>query len=164
MMVAYATMVMHSPRVPDDFRAVLQGFIRRFGLLAGDQTPCGKPLPPSDAHALMLLLEAGDEGVLPSEIARRLGVDKSTASRLVARLVDRGHVSDGPEPADARSRPIRLTRNGVRVATEIEEASRRRFDQVLERIPVRRRRDVIAALRELVSALDGIDRDQGENQ
>jgi hypothetical protein len=28
------------------------GFIRAFGLLSNDQTPCGQPMAPSDAHAL----------------------------------------------------------------------------------------------------------------
>lgn len=148
----------------DDFRGLLQGFIRRFGLLAGDQTPCGKPLPPSDAHALMLLLEAGEAGLMQNAIARQLGIDKSTASRVVARLTERGHVADAPAQADGRARPICLTRAGVRVATEVERASRQRFDRVLERIPTRRRREVVQGLRDIVTALEAIDRDQGDDE
>jgi DNA-binding MarR family transcriptional regulator len=164
-MVASATSLGQSLEVADEFRTLLQGFIRRFGLLAGDQTPCGKPLPPSDAHALMLLLDAGAAGLLQGAIARQLGIDKSTASRLVARLTDRGHVEDAAQQADGRARPLRLTRAGVRVATEIDRASRQRFDQVLERIPRRRRRDVVQGLREIVTALEAIDGDdQGDDE
>ncbi len=148
----------------DEFRALLQAFIRRFGLLAGDQTPCGKPLPASDAHALMLLLEAGEEGLMQTAIAAHLRIDKSTASRLVARLTERGHVGDAPPQPDGRARPIRLSRAGTRVAAEIEAASRRRFDQVLERIPARRRREVVEGLRELLAALDGLDRAPGDHE
>jgi DNA-binding MarR family transcriptional regulator len=164
-MVACATLPRHHGDVADDFRAMLQGFIRRFGLLAGDQTPCGKPLPLSDAHALMLLLEAGDAGLLQGAIAKQLGIDKSTASRLVARLSDRGHVEDAAPPTDGRARPLRLTRAGMRVATEVDAASRRRFDLVLERIPPRRRREVLRGLRDILTALEEIEGDeQGEGE
>lgn len=147
----------------EDFRALLQELIRRFGLLAGDQTPCGKPLPASDAHALMCLLDAGDQ--LPqATLVARLGVDKSTTSRIVARMSDRGHVESVPSTMDGRARPIRLTRKGVRIAREIERASTRRFAALLKGVPVRRRANVIAALRDVVAALDGLSSDQPQQQ
>jgi DNA-binding MarR family transcriptional regulator len=148
----------------EDFRGLLQEFIRRFGLLAGDQTPCGKPLPASDAHALMCLLEAGEQGLLQTTLVARLGVDKSTASRMVARMSDRGHVASVPSSGDGRARPIRLTKKGVRVAREIDEASTHRFAALLKSIPARRRTDVILALRDIVAALDRLDPDQEQQE
>jgi DNA-binding MarR family transcriptional regulator len=147
--------------VIEDLRGLLLEFIRRFGLLAGDQTPCGIPLPTSDAHALMCLLEAGEQGLPQSTLVGRLGIDKSTASRLVARMSERGHVASAASPDDGRARPVRLTRKGVRVARELEEASTRRFAALLEGIPARRRTNAIAALRDLVAALDRLQLDQG---
>ncbi len=141
----------------EDFRELLQELIRRFGLLAADRTPCGKPLAPSDAHALMLLLEAsdaGEPGLRSSALAARLGIDKSTASRVVARLADGGHVAAAPSTDDARAKPIQLTRKGVRLAGEIELASRDRFARLLEHVPTRRRAAVVDAVRELVTALE----------
>jgi len=140
--------------VTDEFRGLLQEFIRRFGLLAGDRTPCGKPLASSDAHALMLLLDAGEEGLLSSALAVRLGIDKSTASRVVGRLTDAGHIAAAPSTDDARAKPIRLTKKGIRVANEVQHASRDRFALLLENVTPRRRRDVVDALQELVSALE----------
>jgi DNA-binding MarR family transcriptional regulator len=140
--------------VSDELRGLLQQFIRQFGLLAADRTPCGKPLASSDAHALMLLLEAGDDGMLSSALAARLGVDKSTASRVVARLTESGHVGAAAESEDARAKPIRLTRKGVRLAGEVQAASRDRFARLMEHIPARRRADVLAALGDLVGALE----------
>ncbi|MEP6863191.1 MAG: MarR family winged helix-turn-helix transcriptional regulator [Deltaproteobacteria bacterium] len=140
--------------VPDEFRALMQALIRGFGLLAADRTPCGKPLASSDAHALMLLLDAGEDGVLSSVLATRLGIDKSTASRVVARLTEVGHVAAAPGTDDARAKPIRLTKKGVRVATEVQLASQDRFARLLENVSPRRRRDVVTALQELVSALE----------
>lgn len=139
--------------VTEDFRALLQEFIRQFGLLAADRTPCGKPLASSDAHALMLLLHAGEEGMLSSSLAARLGVDKSTTSRTAARLNESGHITAGTSSDDGRARPIRLTKKGVRVAQEVETASRDRFAQLLKHVPPRRRADIVEALRDLVAAL-----------
>ena len=146
------------------FRGLVQDFVRRFGLLAGDQTPCGKPLPASDAHALMCLLEAGEPGLQQSALVAQLGIDKSTASRLVARLSDRGHVTSAQTPGDGRARPIRLTRKGVRIAREINDASTRRFAALLKNVPARRRSDVILALRDIVTAIDGINSDEHSRQ
>lgn len=138
----------------DELRGLLQHFIRRFGLLAADRTPCGKPMASSDAHALMLLLEVGDGGMRSSALAERLGVDKSTASRVVARLTESGHIGAAAESDDARAKPIRLTKKGVRLAGEVKAASRARFAQLMEHIPARRRTEVLAALGELVGALE----------
>ena len=91
--------------VTEAFRAHMQELVRRFGLLAADRTPCGKPLASSDAHALMLLLEAGEAGMLSSALALRLGIDKSTASRVVTRLTDEGHITAAPSTDDARAKP-----------------------------------------------------------
>lgn len=141
----------------DEFRALLQDFIRRFGLLNADQTPCGKPLASSDAHALMLLLDAGEAGMLGAALAARLGVDKSTASRTASRLIDAGHVTATPSPNDARARPLRLTKKGQRIARDVQGASRDRFSRLLEQVPASRRPNVLAALGDLVTALHHLD-------
>jgi DNA-binding MarR family transcriptional regulator len=161
-MVACATRVRYAGDVTEDFRALLQEFIRRFGLLAADRTPCGKPLASSDAHALMLLLDAGDDGMLSSTLATKLGVDKSTASRTAARLTESGHITAGPSSSDARARPMRLTKKGARVAQEVEAASRDRFAQLLKHLPPRRRADVVEALGDLVVALRKMSPTPGE--
>jgi DNA-binding MarR family transcriptional regulator len=150
--------------VAEDFRAVMQEFIRRFGLLSADRTPCGKPLASSDAHALMLLLDAGDEGMLSSALAARLGVDKSTGSRLVARLAEAGHLAAAPSTDDARAKPIRLTRKGLRVAMEVQVASKDRFARLLDHVAPRRRGDVVEAMRELVAALEKMTANPGEEE
>jgi len=142
----------------------MQEFVRKFGLLSADRTPCGKPLASSDAHALMLLLEAADSGMLSSSLAARLGIDKSTASRVTARLTDRGYLTPAPATDDGRARPALLTKKGVRVAREVEQASRARFADILEHLPAPRRGAVISALRDLVSALESMTADQADRE
>src|SRR5918994_1949708 len=53
----------------DDLQGRLVAFVRAFGLHRGDETPCGAPIPVSEAHALTVLDEAGGGG--PSCSPRR---------------------------------------------------------------------------------------------
>jgi DNA-binding MarR family transcriptional regulator len=146
--------------VHDEFRQLLQEFIRRFGLLAGDQTPCGKPLPTSEALALMCLLAVGEEGLAQSALVEQLAIDKSTASRLVARLGERGFVTPMSSVDDGRVRAVKLTAKGARAAKDVEDASKRRFAALLENVPAKRRRDVVLAMRDIVAALERLNANQ----
>jgi DNA-binding MarR family transcriptional regulator len=139
----------------DDLRALVQEFVRRFGLLVTRQTPCGFPVSPSYAHALMLLLRRGSEGVatLHSDLAGGLGIDKSNVARLCERMVDAGHAVQSVPATDGRSRLVTLTAKGTRLAQRIEQGSRDRFASVASAIPARKRRAVIAALADLNAAV-----------
>jgi DNA-binding MarR family transcriptional regulator len=53
-----------------------------------------------------------------SDIARRLSVDLSVASRQVAALEAAGHVRRQPDPEDRRAHRITTTETGTRVLTE----------------------------------------------
>ena len=133
----------------------MQQFVRGFGLLVTRQTPCGFPVSPSYAHALMLLLRRSGEGLatLQSDLASGLGIDKSNVARLCQRMVDAGHAVQSVPAADGRSRLVALTAKGSRVAQRIEQGSRDRFSAVATSIPARRRRAVIAALADLNAAV-----------
>ncbi|HVV83376.1 MAG TPA: MarR family transcriptional regulator [Kofleriaceae bacterium] len=146
----------------DEFRSLLQEFVRQFGLLSPDRTPCGRSLALSDAHALMLLRRAGAEGLAQTLLADQLGIDKSTASRLVARMTETGHMSAAASD-DGRARPVRLTKKGLRLADEIDQASRRRFAAVLERVPAERRARVVESLRDVVGALTSLKEQEGDD-
>src|SRR4051812_48217696 len=76
----------------DELRRSIQTFVRSFGLLAANETPCGKPLATSHAHALMFLFECAREDRLPTqqELGRALGIDKSNVARLCRRMENAG--------------------------------------------------------------------------
>lgn len=141
----------------EDLRAHVQQFVRRFGLLVTKQTPCGFPVSPSYAHAMMLLLRRSADGLdtLQSDLAGALGIDKSNIARLCERMVDAGHALQSVPATDGRSRLVTLTPKGARVAQRIEQGSRDRFLAVATRIPARKRRAVIAALADLNAAVAG---------
>ena len=128
----------HGERHPGDtLRTSIQRFVRSFGLLNGDQTPCGVALSPSYAHALMALLdrERRGEGSTQQELVKILGVDKSNVTRLCAKMLDAGHVVQQPSAHDGRVWLVSLTAKGRRLAERVEEASRARFDRVLAALP-----------------------------
>ena len=142
----------------EELRALVQEFVRRFGLLVTRQTPCGFPVSPSYAHALMLLIRRTGEGLvtLQSDLASGLGIDKSNVARLCERMVKAGHAVQSVPPADGRSRLMTLTAKGTRVAQRIEQGSRDRFSIVATNIPKRKRRAVIASLADLNAAVVSI--------
>jgi DNA-binding MarR family transcriptional regulator len=146
----------------DDLRTHVQEFVRRFGLLVTRQTPCGFPVSPSYAHALMLLLRRTSDGPATpqSDLAAGLGIDKSNVARLCERMVEAGHVLQSVPADDGRSRLVTLTPKGARVAQRIEQGSRDRFSAVVARIPARKRRAVITAMADLNAAVAGLAGDE----
>jgi DNA-binding MarR family transcriptional regulator len=141
-----------APRQIDELRGLMQRLFRRFGALAGEATPCGKPLPMAHAHALMVLLGRADAS--QQELGRELGIDKSNIARLCARMVEAGHVSQRQSEDDGRSRRVSLTARGERLANEVDEASKARFGALLVALPPASRGAVIEALRQLVAGIE----------
>jgi len=96
---------MRPPRLPegasfDDLQTRLVAFVRAFGLHRPDETPCGAPVPVSEAHALAVLAQLGP--LTQSQLVRHLALRKSTVSRLVDQIVARGWAqratAAGPPP------------------------------------------------------------------
>jgi DNA-binding MarR family transcriptional regulator len=125
------------------------GFIRAFGLLSNDQTPCGQPMAPSDAHALTEIVSEG--GLTQRELVDRLRLDRSSVSRLVDRLAARGWVERANGP-DRRSVRLLPTPAGRRVASDVAGARAKRFAALLEAVPADRRDEVLDAIRLLNAA------------
>ncbi|MDH2426024.1 MarR family transcriptional regulator [Sphaerisporangium sp. TRM90804] len=127
-------------------------FVRAFGLHQPDRTPCGQPIPVSEAHALGEL--ARDGALRQSELAHRLRLEKSTTSRLVTQLINRGWAERTPAPGDGRGVLVQLTPAGVDAAGRLAAARAARFSAVLDRVPQGERASVLRALTILTEAVD----------
>ncbi len=141
------------PPGPDDAALLQQriiGFVRAFGLHRPDETPCGSPVPVSEAHAVSLLAELGP--MTQSELLQHLALGKSTVSRLVDQMVVRGWARRRPSPDDARRRTVELTPAGQAAAATMAQARSARITRLLDRIPPGRRPAVLAALDTLAEA------------
>jgi DNA-binding MarR family transcriptional regulator len=125
-------------------------FVRAFGLHRPDETPCGAPVPVSEAHALAVLADRG--ALSQTDLARELRLTKSTVSRLVDQLERRGWAGRRNGDDDARRRLVELTPEGVKVAESIGRRRAERMASLLEHIPASERAAVLAALDTLVEA------------
>jgi DNA-binding MarR family transcriptional regulator len=131
-------------------QAHISAFVRAFGLHQPDQTPCGQPIPVSEAHALA---ELNRDGPLSQvDLGARLRLEKSTVSRLVGQLIGRGWVHRSRRDGDARLVWLELTDTGRRAAAELGTARAARFERLLAAIPADRRQHVVDALTLLVEA------------
>ena len=140
------------PDAVDEFRRVTQRFFRRFGALAADSTPCGKPISMAHAQALMVLSTRGE--LSQHALGIELCIDKSNVARLCAKMAQANHIEQKPNALDGRSRLVSLTARGARLAQEVDRASRERFRTLLHALPEERREDVLVALGCLADALD----------
>ncbi len=84
------------------------------------------------AAAVMLARVDELEPARLSDLACAAGVDVSTASRQVARLVEDGYVQRRPDPDDGRATAHSLTDAGREARAAIVAARRRWFEVVLD--------------------------------
>lgn len=126
----------------------LVGFIRAFGLLSTEQTPCGQPLAPSDAHAVT---EIAAGPVTQRELVDRLRLERSSVSRLVDRLVSRGWVERTPGD-DRRTVRLTATEAGRNVAGRVAASRGQRFAALLDAVPPGQRDAVLDAIKLLTDA------------
>jgi DNA-binding MarR family transcriptional regulator len=143
-----------SPLEVARLRAGVRQFVKAFGLLSTDRTPCGTPISLSCAYALVHLLEAGRIAGAPTqrELARTLHVDKSTVARLCAKMERDGLVLQRRDEHDARVRRLSLTARGRRLAERVETASHARHTELLAAVPVSARASLLRGLETLSAA------------
>jgi DNA-binding MarR family transcriptional regulator len=137
-------------REVDATQEALMRFVRNFGLHQPDRTPCGQPLPVSEAHAMVEIAREGR--IRQVELARRLRLEKSTVSRLVTNLVNRSWVRRETADDDGRGVLLVLTDTGTTAAARQANARRDRLTALLDRIPDDQRAAVVRALQTLAEA------------
>lgn len=136
----------------DELRQSIQVFVRRFGLLEQEHTPCGVPLPPSHAHALQVIGQG--ERIAQHQLAEHLHLDKSTVSRLVESLVQRGWLERAVNPANRREVLLRLSPAGERTLAGLLTAVTAKYAALWARVPQTKRAQVLEALALLTNALE----------
>ena len=114
-------------------RAQYEELVRQFSAFGAVKRELGRIMPaecPGGSAAVLTLLgRHGDMRI--SKLAELLAVDMSVTSRHVAHVVDRGWIERSPDPADKRSRILRLTPAGH---TQLDELSRRTTEVLAERL------------------------------
>ncbi|MFF7894906.1 MarR family winged helix-turn-helix transcriptional regulator [Streptomyces sp. NPDC007907] len=134
-------------------KAQYEELVRQFSAFGAVKRELGRIMPaecPGGSAAVLTLLgRHGDMRM--SKLAELLAVDMSVTSRHVAHVVDRGWIERSPDPADKRSRILRLTPAGH---AQLDELSRRTTEVLAERLSdwtdeeVGRLTDLMARLRQ----------------
>src|SRR3954452_19155566 len=114
-------------------QARYEELIRQFSAFGAVKREIGRMMPsecPSGSAAVLILLgRYGDMRM--SKLSELLAVDMSVTSRHVAHVADRGWIERSPDPADKRSRILRLTPAGQ---AKVCELSRRSSELLAERL------------------------------
>ena len=129
----------------------IQTFIRQFGLLEQDHTPCQYPLSPSQAHALQTLGQ--HEQLSLHHLAEHLRLEKSTVSRLVTSLVERGWVERSINPNNRREVLLQLTTAGRGIADEVRRSASARYRAIWQRLTDTQRAQILESLATLNAVL-----------
>jgi DNA-binding MarR family transcriptional regulator len=102
--------------------------------------------------ALLLELHASGEST-QQQLADRLSVDKSRASRLCAVLEAKGMLTRHRDEGNRRTMRVRITPAGRRTAARIRHAVRRRHERLLAGMTPRERRGLLTGLGALAREL-----------
>ncbi|MGE3609598.1 MAG: MarR family winged helix-turn-helix transcriptional regulator [Bacteriovoracaceae bacterium] len=135
-------------------RNKVQKFVRTLGVFRS-QTPCGRPISVSGAHALMVLIQqTSSESLSQKELQQFLNLDKSNIARLCMNLEKEGYVTQIKSVKDARVRLLSLTKKGEKLAIQLLDDSQKRFQNILDKIPKKYHAQVFHSLDLLQEALD----------
>lgn len=139
---------------PGKFRETLSLAYRRVNALQRGEKRCFG-VTVSQCVALELLLQQGAMTV--RDMARDLGLDTSTVTRLVDVLVRDGMVRRArDEKRDRRRVFVSLTARGRSLAAKLERCADDYSERILKRIPPEMREDVVHTLRVLIEAIDDL--------
>jgi DNA-binding MarR family transcriptional regulator len=81
---------------------------------------CCHDISVTQCYALEALAASATEGITLNELAARMYLDKSTASRVVDSLVAKGYATRVPHPDDGRAVALRATAAGRRLYERID--------------------------------------------
>jgi DNA-binding MarR family transcriptional regulator/ribosomal protein S18 acetylase RimI-like enzyme len=142
---------MHSPNATliSEIRSASRALVRQLGLM--NKTVAGTDLSLSAVHAI---IEIGRAGKLPArDLCDRLRLEKSTVSRLVKGLVDRGEIRETRSREDLRVKLLQLTARGKRTLDAIDKFGEAQVTSALERLDSEAQVRVLTGLQDYSRAL-----------
>jgi DNA-binding MarR family transcriptional regulator len=104
-------------------------------------------------RVLAVLADLGP--VRSARVAAALGLEASTVTRLVDRLVEAGHVTRGSDPSNRSAVLLDLTGSGRRLVADVATWRQRELQRILLRLGADDRAVLTASLHRLVEAAGG---------
>jgi len=137
----------------DTIRAASRDIVRRLGFMQSDLAGTG--MPPSSVHAIIELgLGSVDTARALSDL---LGLEKSSVSRMLDKLIACGLIDAAPDPNDRRSKTLRLTTKGRAAFRQIEDHGRKQVGSALNSVPPEDQVEIQTGLRRYAEALRSAD-------
>ena len=134
----------------EDLDAVIAAVLRAtqafVGLALRSLSAAGTSITLPQYRMLITLDAKGDQNV--RDLAARLGVDRSTATRMCNRLVTARLIDRATDPSDRRAVVISLTEPGRDVVKAVTRARRENVARLLRSMPPPRRRQLVDLLGE----------------
>jgi len=134
-----------------DLHAAVADLVRVYQFRDRDRICC-HDISVTQCYALETLVENGSMRL--SALAERLFLDKSTTSRVVATLVKKGYVEQGPDLSDGRAIALSATRRGRSLCARITDDLVDQQKQLLQDLGPDVRAGVVQVLRRLARAAD----------
>lgn len=123
-------MPQHDLSLVDGIRAASRLMVRELGFMQA--TLAATDYPPSAVHAI---LEIGAQGhMAASQLAQALGLEKSSVSRMVRKLVEAGELKEAADGEDGRVKQLALTAKGRHTLAAIEAFGRQQVTAALDRM------------------------------
>ncbi len=104
----------------------------------------------SQFRVLSVLAELGC--ARSSRVARALGLDASTVTRLAGRLVTAGHVARGSDPRHRSVVTLELTPSGERLVSAVAQWRQRELSRIVAGLPPATRARLTSVLGQLVAS------------
>jgi DNA-binding MarR family transcriptional regulator len=133
----------------DDDNALVDAFLTASRALvavaARSLAAAGKEVTLPQYRVLVVLASRGPQRV--SELAERLAVNSSSATRMCDRLAAQGLVERESSPSDRRVVCVHITKSGRTLVDHVTKARRAAIGQTVAAMPQNNRAELIAALR-----------------
>ena len=138
-----------NPPLISEIRVASRDLVRQFGLM--NQSVAGTDLSLSAVHAI---IEIGRASALSSkELSEKLLLEKSTISRMVRSLVNRGEIREVRLEGDLRMKHLHLTQQGKKTLRAIDAFAEAQISGALQQLDVLSQQRVIEGLRDYSTAL-----------
>lgn len=114
-------------------------------------------LPPSAVHGI---IELGNHGSMTAnQLGQMLLLEKSTVSRMLARLIERGLIEERPSETDRRAKMLSLTPEGHALLGDINRFANLKVGKALHSLNGVSRQRVVGGLADYADALRAVRKD-----
>lgn len=109
----------------------------------------------SPAHAYLLRLVLAEPGLLQRDIATRLGLSKSTVTRFIDSLAERGYVSRKFSNTDARESVIYPARKALAIHKQLEASGNKLYRNMVSVLGEEVMQSTVVRQRKIREVLEG---------